>query len=458
MNLPAVGQGEGVACEGIEAVGHSTQPPARYTEASLVKELEDRAIGRPSTYASIINTITNERGYVWKKGNALVPSWTAFAKTQLLERYFPHLVDYDFTATMEEALDEVAAGRGGVREVAAHLLLRERHRRAAGARVRGEPRQDRHERGQQDPHRRAVTTASPRSWCGSGTRVSRCTAARRSARSRPTWPPTSSPPSGRAELLAKGAAGPRELGVDPATGEKVLVAQRSLRSVRPARRAGGGVEGEAAARVALQVDGPRDDRPRRARSSCSRCRGSSVPTRRATRSPRRTVATGPYLRKGTDSRSLESEDQIFNITLEGAEAIFAQPKQRRGQAKPPLAELGPQPRHREAGARARRPLRSVLHGRHDERHDPARHGPGRGHARGSHRAAARAGGEGPGQEDRRRPRRRPSRRRRRRSRRRRPAKKSRGKKAAKRPAKRRRAVGRAGRSAALGTRDPRPRL
>src|SRR5262249_12260166 len=86
-------------------------PPARYTEASLVKELEERAIGRPSTYASIINTITNERGYVWKKGNALVPSWTAFAKTQLLERYFSHLVDYDFTATMEEALDEVAAGR-----------------------------------------------------------------------------------------------------------------------------------------------------------------------------------------------------------------------------------------------------------------------------------------------------------------------------------------------------------
>ena len=98
-----------------------------------MKELEDRAIGRPSTYASIINTITNERGYVWKKGNALVPSWTAFAKTQLLERYFAHLVDYDFTATMEEALDEVAARRGRGREVAPLLLLRERHRRAAAS-------------------------------------------------------------------------------------------------------------------------------------------------------------------------------------------------------------------------------------------------------------------------------------------------------------------------------------
>ena len=108
---------------------------------------------------------------------------------------------------------------------------------------------------------------------------------------------------------------------------------------------------------------------------------------------------GPYLRKGTDSRSLESEDQIFNITLEEAEAIFAQPKQRRGQAKPPLAELGTEPRHREAGAGARRSLRSVRHRRHHERHDPARHRPGGGHARGGGRAAARAGGEGPGEEE-----------------------------------------------------------
>ena len=135
-SLPAVGEGEGVACDGLDAVGHTTQPPARYTEASLVKELEERGIGRPSTYASIIETITNERGYVWKKGTALVPAWTAFAKTQLLERYFAHLVDYAFTATMEEALDVIAPRRGRSREVAALLLLRQRHRRAPRARVR----------------------------------------------------------------------------------------------------------------------------------------------------------------------------------------------------------------------------------------------------------------------------------------------------------------------------------
>src|SRR4029453_1677590 len=89
--------------------GHTTQPPARYTEASLVKELEERGIGRPSTYASVIDTILR-RDYVFKKGNALVPTWTAFAKVQLLERYFSHLIDYEFTATMEEALDAIARG------------------------------------------------------------------------------------------------------------------------------------------------------------------------------------------------------------------------------------------------------------------------------------------------------------------------------------------------------------
>src|SRR5262249_53073573 len=96
----------------LRAAGHTTQPPARYTEASLVKELEERGIGRPSTYASVIDTIVNKRDYVWKKGNALVPTWTAFAKVQLLERYFAHLIDYEFTATMEEALDAIARGEG----------------------------------------------------------------------------------------------------------------------------------------------------------------------------------------------------------------------------------------------------------------------------------------------------------------------------------------------------------
>jgi len=109
--LPAVEEGESVACTGLEAVGHETKPPARYTEASLVKDLEERGIGRPSTYAAVIETI-QARNYAWKKGTALVPSWTAFAVTNLLEQHFGHLVDYGFTASMEEALDVIARGEG----------------------------------------------------------------------------------------------------------------------------------------------------------------------------------------------------------------------------------------------------------------------------------------------------------------------------------------------------------
>src|SRR5438105_6013183 len=107
--LPAVEQGEAVANESLGAAGTATAPPARYTEASLVAELESRGIGRPSTYASVIQTI-QDRGYVWKKGSALVPSWTAFAVVRLLEEHFAHLVDYEFTARMEETLDDIARG------------------------------------------------------------------------------------------------------------------------------------------------------------------------------------------------------------------------------------------------------------------------------------------------------------------------------------------------------------
>src|SRR5215470_11335667 len=110
--LPPLEEGDAVTSVELRATGHTTQPPARYTEASLVKELEERGIGRPSTYASVIDTIVNKRDYVWKKGTALVPTWTAFAKVQLLERYFSHLIDYEFTATMEEVLDAIARGEG----------------------------------------------------------------------------------------------------------------------------------------------------------------------------------------------------------------------------------------------------------------------------------------------------------------------------------------------------------
>ncbi len=109
--LPQVAQGDDLTASELEANGHETQPPSRYTEASLVKKLEELGVGRPSTYAAIMGTI-EDRGYVWKKGSALVPSFTAFSVVNLLEGHFPDLVDYDFTAQMEVDLDDIAEGIG----------------------------------------------------------------------------------------------------------------------------------------------------------------------------------------------------------------------------------------------------------------------------------------------------------------------------------------------------------
>ncbi len=108
--LPDVSEGEAVNAAEIHASGHQTKPPSRYTEATLIRELEEREIGRPSTYASIMGTILN-RGYVYKKGTALVPAWLAFSVIRLLEEHFTRLVSYEFTAGMEDVLDEIAKGR-----------------------------------------------------------------------------------------------------------------------------------------------------------------------------------------------------------------------------------------------------------------------------------------------------------------------------------------------------------
>ncbi len=108
--LPDLHESDPVSAASLSANGHETKPPARYTEATLIKELEEREIGRPSTYASIIGTILN-RGYVYKKGTALVPAWIAFSVVRLLEEHFPRQISYEFTAGMEDVLDEIAGGR-----------------------------------------------------------------------------------------------------------------------------------------------------------------------------------------------------------------------------------------------------------------------------------------------------------------------------------------------------------
>ena len=322
--LPPLDEGQRVDCTELRPSGHTTQPPARYTEASLVKELEERGIGRPSTYASVIDTIVNKRDYVWKKGTALVPTWTAFAKVQLLERYFAHLIDYEFTATMEEALDSIARGEGeaekwlhsfyfgngqvgpaGARRRRArghdrqgrgqHGARRARRRRARAHRARvAERRQHRARRRQgADPRRPRARRAHARA--GGGAPGARQWSAR--ACSAPI--PTPSSPV----LALTGRFGPFVQLGEHAEGSKEKPKRASLFATMDPSTI---TLDEALALLSLP-----------------RVVGVSPEGEEITAQNGR---YGPYLKKGTDSRSLESEDQLFTVTLAEAEALFAQPK------------------------------------------------------------------------------------------------------------------------------------
>jgi hypothetical protein len=158
--LPRVARGDALEVDALDPQGHTTSPPARYTEASLVKRLEELGIGRPSTYASIITTV-QDRGYVWKKGSALVPTWLAFAVVNLMEQHFGRLVDYGFTVSVEDDLDTIAGGDlGGTTWLSRFYFgseLGQGGRDLAPGRPQGahrqEPRRDRRARHQHHPDR-----------------------------------------------------------------------------------------------------------------------------------------------------------------------------------------------------------------------------------------------------------------------------------------------------------------
>ena len=346
--LPPLAEGDAVRCRELLASGHTTQPPARFTEASLVKELEERGIGRPSTYASVIDTISNKREYVWKKGNALVPSWTAFAKVQLLERYFTHLIDYEFTATMEEALDAIARGEGeaekwlhsfyfGNGQIGLHELVGEDHLATI----------DKAEvntvhLGMDDEGRELVVRVWP-----NGANIER-------GEERAPIPfdlaPDELTPAVADDLIARGSGGPRELGEDPETNLTVLVLTgRFGPFVQLGQQAEGSKEKPKRASLLSSMDPSTVTLDEAlALLALPRVVGVGADGEEITAQNGR---YGPYLKKGGDSRSLAAEEQIFTVTMEEAEAIFAQPKQRRGRvAKPPLAELGAHP---ESGAAVR---------------------------------------------------------------------------------------------------------
>ena len=335
--LPDVAEGDVVSVVSLDPAGHETRPPARFTEATLVRELEEREIGRPSTYASIIGTILN-RGYVYKKGTALVPAWLAFAVVRLLEEHFANLIDYQFTARLEDVLDDIAGGRAKRTGVLARFYFGEGDieglRDLAG------------DLGDIDA--RALSTFPLGD--GIAVRVGRYGPYVEDAEERRANIPEDLPPDELTldlarELLAKPAGMEIPLGDDPQTGRPVV--------------AKNGRFGPYVTEV-LPEDAPKGTKAR----TSSLFKSMSLDTITLDEALRlltlpRTVGKdpesdepitaqngryGPYLKKGTDSRSLDSEEQLFTITLEQALAIYAQPKQRgRRAAAAPLRELGTDP-------------------------------------------------------------------------------------------------------------------
>jgi DNA topoisomerase-1 len=355
--LPDLSQGQALDVLGLEPDGHETSPPPRYTEASLVKALEERGIGRPSTYASTISVI-GDRGYVVHRGNALVPSWIAFSVTRLLEEHFGRLVDYDFTAGMEEDLDQIAEGRADRAEWLRKFYFGDADLddgtaldRATDPVMRQGLKRLVEDLGEIDA--RDINSVD----LGEGItlRVGKygpyleVPAAEGEEPRRANVPDDVAPDEltlERArELLETQGDGDIELGTHPDTGLPVVAKH--------------GRYGPYVTEV-LPDDAPKSAKPRTG-SLLSSMSMDTLTLADAVKllSLPRVVGTdpesgdeitaqngryGPYLRKGTDSRSLENEDQIFTVTLEQALALYAQPKRGRGRtAAAPLRELGDDP-------------------------------------------------------------------------------------------------------------------
>ena len=350
--LPQVDEGDRLAANELSAEGHSTKSPARYTEASLIKELEEREIGRPSTYASIINTILR-REYVFKKGTALVPSFLAFSVVALLEKHFGELVDYEFTAHMEEDLDRIARGEAqsvpwlqrfyygndetpegkstqGLKSLVSSLG--EIDARGLSTFPIGEDIALRV--GRYGPY---VEQTAP-----DGTPLARANVPE-------DMVPDELTLEAAKELLAR-PSGDRELGVDPASGNPIIAKDgRYGPYVTEVLPEGTPKTGKNAVkpRIAslfktMDLDTINLDSALKL-LSLPRVVGLDPESKEEITA--QNGKFGPYLKKGTDSRSLTDEEQIFSTTLDQALAIYAQPKARgvRGPAKPPLRQFGQDP-------------------------------------------------------------------------------------------------------------------
>lgn len=336
--LPELEEGDAleVVEPGAEAKGHETTPPPRFTDASLVRKLEELGIGRPSTYASTISVIT-ERGYVERRGQALVPTWVAFSVVRLLEENLPGYIDYDFTAQMEAQLDHIAAGEA---ERVAYLD-------AFYHGAEGQPglRYEVHNLGDIDA--RAINTIP----LGEGIdlRVGKygpyVETQREGEPLRATVPPELAPDEltvdKAKELLTQSLDDGRVLGQDPETGRDII-AKNGRYGPYVTEVLEEGVKGKPkTASLFKSHDLSTID-------LAEALRLLSLP-REVGKAEDGTPITaqngryGPYLKKGSDSRTLQTEEQIFTITLEEALALFAQPRTRRGKQTAPLKEFGNDP-------------------------------------------------------------------------------------------------------------------
>lgn len=386
-SLPPMEVGQRVEASDIEPDGHETQPPARYTEATLVKTLEAKEIGRPSTYASIISTIM-DRGYVYERGRALIPSWLAFSVTKLLETNFPKLVDYTFTAEMENGLDRIAHGEETGRDWLTHFYFGSGEGAARNA-------DEAHEGLQQQVAQlgeidaRAINTID----IGDGlhVRVGRYgpyleDMEHLDAEGNPkhaSLPDTIAPDELTVEvahdLTDNHSGGPRELGKDPVSGGTVEVRNGRFGpyvALVPPEGAADSAAAAPAGKKSSKKAAAAASRPRMASLfktmspeslsledalkllSLPREVGKYEETNAETGEVSEcTVAAnngryGPYLTKTSadgrsDTRSLGSEDEIFTVDIDKAKELFAQPKYGRGRgrgaAKPPLRDLGNDP-------------------------------------------------------------------------------------------------------------------
>ncbi|WP_245672042.1 type I DNA topoisomerase [Nocardia anaemiae] len=371
--LPALDEGERVTAVELNPDGHSTNPPARYTEASLIKTLEDLGIGRPSTYSSIIKTIL-DRGYVYKRGSALVPSWVAFAVVGLLEAYFGRLVDFDFTAAMEDDLDAIAGGReqrgnwlssfyfGGDHGVEGSVARSGGLKRMVGERLDDiDAREVNSIKLFVDDEGRDVVVRVGRF----GPYLERMVAnpddpEGDSISQRANLPDDLPPDELTAEVAEKLFSTPQEgrlLGKDPATGHEIVAKEgrfgpyvteilpepvaedgsapakkTAKKAAAPKPRTGSLFKDMDLATITLDDALKLLSLPRVV--GADPASGEEITAQNG--------RYGPYLKKGTDSRSLANEDQIFTVTLDEALEIYAEPKRRGRQAASAAAlrELG----------------------------------------------------------------------------------------------------------------------